>query len=147
MFEIRKTLKYLTLASLFISTTVFAKDPYSIEKQIFEVITNLDGSELIFKASGIKPEIMLEDHVKITNENNALEKIDYIKKLPNSMYFIEFDNSKRIWASYSKDGKIFHEKLNREEDRFIKITINDVEPNDSMILKIRYEHNLFGLRE
>lgn len=134
---------------LTISTSAFAskKDGYTVNKKMMEVITNHDGSEIIFKAKGMKPEIVFEEHTLITNNNKPKEKIEYEKKLGETVFFFPYKNTEKIKALYSADGVNYHEKLNRLEDHNVKFIIKDVAPNEKNLIKIRYEHNIFGISE
>lgn len=147
MFKFKNILLFSTSTLLLVSASLFAKDFHKIEKTLYEVIKNPDGSELVFKANGIKPQIILEEKIIITNEQKSREKIDFVKKISESMFFFGFDETKKITALYSKDGQNYHEKLNRLDDHYIKVTITDVLPNEVNSIKIRYEHNLFGISE
>lgn len=145
MFKIKNLLLFLTSSTLMLSSFTYAANAYDVEKSLYEVITTPEGEEIIFKANGIKPEIVFEERIVITNEKDARKKIDYIKKISNSMFFFEYKNTEKIKAMYSEDGISFHESLDRKNDHYIKIIIKDVLPNEINSLKIRYEHNLFGI--
>lgn len=155
-----KILKFFILPLIFaFSFSLSAKTNINennilIEKQKFEVVIN-EGVETIFKTVTLKPVMIFEELIKITNvSDKKLKYVIYDFELDNqSTLFQNIDLGSEVSVTYSNNGGLsyleFPITLNGIEIKMseytnIRMTILSLKSGDSIELKLRYNYDHFS---
>lgn len=129
-------------------------DNISIETDRYEIVF-VDGKETKFKTKTLKPVIIFEDNIKITNiTEKEIKSVVYDFHLDSkSTLFSDMDDpTDNIETYYSIDkGKNYlkfpiildEEEVPLSSYTDIKMVIGELDENESTIVKVRYEYNHF----
>lgn len=136
----------LLLSSFFASAErVEDMNGFELKFQKYEIVTLENKEEVKFKTSTLKPNMILEENIKIkkTTKDNFKE-FSYVYNLSRMLYFIdqkpEYDNIKLY---YSSNGKDFKKTLDSKNDNSVKIVIENPKRNEEYEVKIRFEHTFY----
>lgn len=146
-----KIIKMLTfcLISLSLNANAFVFDESTNELEIIrtkkEVIINSDGSEFTYRTTTIKPNMKIEEDVVVKNKTKKNYKyFDYRFNISEGLTYDDYKNKdSKLDIEYSSNGKDYHKELNKENDLYIKVRINDIKANEERNFKIRYNHKTF----
>lgn len=142
-----KSLKYGLVFFLFSVPFASASDinrDIAERKTTNEVILLEDGSELVFETTTLKPIMILEDHIYLTNNSSgAIVGFEYDFSIPKGLYYVETKESENIKKTYSSDLINYHSEI-RRSDIHTKYIVNDFPVKKEVVLKIRYIHNMIS---
>lgn len=118
---------------------------FELRFQKYEIITLENKKEVKFKTSTLKPDMILEENIKINKlTKKNFKEFSYVYNLSRMLYFIdkkpENDNIKFY---YSSNGKDFKKTLDSKNDNSIKIVIENPKTDEEYDVKVRFEHTFY----
>ncbi len=136
----------LLLSSFFASAErVEDINGFELRFQKYEIVTLENKEEVKFKTSTLKPDMILEENIKIkklTKDN--FKEFSYIYNLSRMLYFIDQDpENNNIKFYYSSNGKDFKKTLDSKNDNSIKIVIENPKKDEEYEVKVRFEHTFY----